>query len=88
MLHFSCTSSNDESATERWTADSCALAPDLTQAEKMARQLIQQHHYEAKELIAFSEINEQDIASLSELESTLYLKAQAGSGRCAVMFSN
>ena len=87
MLHFACTSSKDESATESWTADSCALAPDLTQAEEMARRLIQQLHYEAKELIAFSEINEQGIASLSELESTLYLKAQAGSERCAVLFS-
>ena len=88
MLHFACTSSKEESATARWTADSCALAEDLTQAEEMARQLIRQHLYEAQELIAFSEVKEQSIPTLSELEATLYLKAQAGKERCAVLFSS
>ena len=62
------------------------MAPDLEQAETRARQLIHQHHYSAGELLAFSEINEQFIASLSELESTLFLKAQAGEG-VSVLFA-
>ena len=86
MLHFSCTPSRDASNAEKWTADSCIIAAGLEQAEERARKLIGHHNYEAGELIAFSEVREQQVASLPELESTLYLKAQVMDGQ-SVLFS-
>lgn len=88
MLHFSCTPSRHASSSneERWTADSCVIAAGLEQAEERARKLIGHHNYQAGELIAFSEVKEQQVASLPELESTLYLKAQVKNGQ-SVLFS-
>ncbi len=87
ILHFACSPLRDSGMAEKWTADSCVLAPNLAQAEADARDLISRHHYQAGELIAYSELDEKQIASLSELESTLYLKAQVVTEKCAVMFS-
>ncbi len=87
MLHFACAPARNLSDIEKWTADACIIAHDLTHAESQARELIAEHNYEASALIAFSEIDEQNLGSLNELESTLYLKTQTNKAHRAVLFS-
>ncbi|MEN8169108.1 MAG: hypothetical protein ABFS08_02680 [Pseudomonadota bacterium] len=87
ILHFACTSPRASVATITWTADACVISPTIEEAEASARELIAERSYHATELIAFAKISEQQVASLSQLEATLYLKAQQNSTRRAVVFS-
>ena len=87
MLHFACIPSRTTVENEEWTADACVITSSLEEAEDSARELIAQRAYQACDLIAFAEVGEEKISSLSQLEATLYLKAQQNDARCAVVFS-
>ena len=87
MLHFACTPPRDAAEKEQWTADACVITSSLEEAEDRARELIALRAYQANELIAFAEVSEEKVAALSQLEATLYLKAQQSKKRTAVVFS-
>ena len=87
MLHFGCTPSRTAVKNEEWTADACVITSTLEEAENRARELIALRAYQAGDLIAFAEVGEDKVASLSQLEATLYLKAQQSDQQCAVVFS-
>jgi hypothetical protein len=87
MLQFACTSPRATAETEKWTAAVCARAPTVEEAEALARQLIDSRSYHATQLIAFAEVNEAKIASLGQLEASLYLKAQQNDAQQSVAFS-
>ena len=87
MLHFACAPSRTAVENEQWTADACVITSNLEEAENSARDLIALRAYQANELIAFAEVGEDRIASLSQLEATLYLKAQQSDKQAAVVFS-
>ncbi len=87
MLHFACTPPRTTTPTEQWTADACVITSSLEEAENSARELIALRTYQANELIAFAEVTEEKVASLSQLEATLYLKAQQNDAQRAVVFS-
>lgn len=87
ILHFACTSPRISVETVTWTAEACVRSPTIEDAEASARELIAERSYHATELIAFARISEPQVASLSQLEATLYLKAQQNNARRAVVFS-
>lgn len=87
MLHFACTPPGTIKENEKWMADCCAISSNIEQAEECSRDSIESRGYTAGELIAFSEHAESDVAAFSELEATLYLKAQQRRPPCAVIFS-
>ncbi len=87
MLHFACNPPRTTTPTEQWTADACVITSSLEEAENSARELIALRTYQANELIAFAEVTEEKVASLSQLEATLYLKAQQNDAQRAVVFS-
>lgn len=88
ILHFSCHPSGAVTAEkEHCIAELCVLADSMAEAEASARELIASRAHQAGELIAFSEINEARLATLSELEATLYLKAQQHAAGRALLFS-
>lgn len=87
MLHFACLPPRETAETEKWTADACVITSNMEEAESSARELISLRSYRATELIAFAEVSDERIASLSQLEATLYLKAQQNSARRSVVFS-
>jgi hypothetical protein len=88
MLHFSCHPSNaGTTEKQHCVADLCVIASSVEEAEDRARDLIASRAHHADTLIAFSEISEKHIASLSELEATLYLKAQQHDTGRALLFS-
>lgn len=87
MLHFACLPPRAAPVTEEWTADCCVIAPDIETAENSARELISSRSYQATELIAFSEVPDEKISSLGQLEATLYLKTQQKGTQSAAVFS-
>jgi hypothetical protein len=87
MLHFACQPTRARTEAEKWTADSCIIAADMVEAEQGARELIASRPYQAGELIAYAELGEEKVASLGQLEATLYLKAQQDRKQRAVVFS-
>ncbi len=87
MLHFACTPPRDALKSEQWTADACVISDSLEEAEERARELIALRTYQANELIAYAEVEDERIAALSQLEATLYLKAQQSNEGAAVVFS-
>ena len=87
ILQFACTSPRAATETEKWTAAVCVIAPSVEEAEARARKLIDSRSYHATELITFAEVNEDKIASLGQLEATLYLKAQQNDAQQSVVFS-
>lgn len=87
MLHFACKPPRDTVKNEQWTADACVITNSLEEAEKLARELITLRTYQANELIAYAEVGDERVSALSQLEATLYLKAQQSNERAAVVFS-
>jgi hypothetical protein len=84
MLHFDCHTATQAS---RVTADACVIGENLEQAEAVARDAIAQRDYTAGDLIAYSQLDEAQVATLSDYETALYLKALQRKPRVAVVFS-
>lgn len=84
MLHFACTNSIKTSEIE---ANACVIANNLDDAEMGGRELIQSLHYDVKELIAYSHIEESDVANLNQVDAMLYLKASQNKEQRAIIFS-
>lgn len=84
LLHFDSHKTND---TAPVTVDACVISEELAQAEAVAREAIEQHDYSVGQLIAFSQLEEGEAASLSDYETALYLKALQRKPQVAVVFS-
>lgn len=84
MLHFTCSNSKETKETE---ANACVIANSLDEAELSARELIQLRHYDVKELIAYSHIEDSQVANLNQIDAMLYLKAEQNKEQRAVIFS-
>jgi len=84
LLHFD---SKKNSHTSLVNADACVISDDLEQAEAVAREAIQQHDYAPGTLIAYSQLEEGQAATLTDYETALYLKALQRKPQVAVVFS-
>lgn len=87
MLHFDCLSRQAETSVPQTTADACVIDGTLEQAEATARDAIEGHGYRVGSLIAYNKIDEAKVASLSDYEAALYLKAVQRKPKAAVVFS-
>jgi hypothetical protein len=87
ILHFECQTTAKTPATLYQSADMCSIGDSFEQAEEQGRALIASHGYTAGNLIAFSRVEPEKIARLSQDEATLYLRAQQHTPPCAVFFN-
>jgi len=87
MLHFACRSRHADAGVAPLTADACVIDETLEQAESLAREAILARDYHVDELIAYSQLDEAQVATLGDYETALYLKAVQRKPRVAVVFS-
>ena len=87
MLHFACRSRLADARAAQLEADACVIDETLEQAESLAREAILAHDYRVDELIAYSQIDEAQVATLGDYETALYLKAVQRKPKVAVVFS-
>lgn len=87
MLHFESRPNSTTQDQPLLTAEGCAIADSLEEAEAMLREKIADQDYSSGTLIAYIELSEGQIANLGEREATLYLKAVNHRSQSAVQFS-
>jgi hypothetical protein len=87
MLHFDCLARKAGTSVPDVTADACVIDGSLEQAEAKAREAIEGHGYVVGSLIAYNQLEEAGVASLTDYETALYLKAVQRKPKAAVVFS-
>lgn len=86
LLHFECLPMTAGDTPVRRTAVACVIEDDLQAAEALAREAIAARDYRPGALIAFSTVEHAKVATLSEDEALLYLRAQQMKSGVAVTF--